>query len=304
MTIYEEADAQLLPGFKRQRVVIDGNHVMTLTAGTGPALLMLHGDPQTHLCWHHLAPRLADRFTVVLTDIRGRGETHKPMHRTDQNAYTKRAMANEQLAVMRALGHGTFSLIGHDRGARVARRLTLDHPDTVKQLIVMDIIPALDFYELFNAGIAQDYFYFSFLTQDHPIPERLIAGEPKGFLRLILDGLSDRPVQYDPLAMDAYLRANSAPEAITAMCECFRAGFHIDQYHDADDVKNERQIGCPTLVMWGENGVVGKHFNVAQIWRKWCTAPSFAPMPSGHFIPEEAPAATLRAIEQFLVVTE
>lgn len=300
MTIFEEADEKLLPGFRRRPVEVDGNPVMTLTAGTGPALLMLHGDPQTHLCWHHLAPALSERFTVVLTDIRGRGETHKPAHGTRENAYAKRAMADEQLAVMRALGHQTFVLVAHDRGARVARRLALDHPEVVTRLVVMDIIPALDFYEQSNADIAQDYFYFSFLTQDHPVPERLISGDPEAFLRLILQGLSDEPVEYEPVAMAAYLKANTTPEAITAMCECFRAGFHIDRLHDTEDRKNGRRIFCPTLVMWGEKGVVGTHFDVESVWRRWCTDPVFAPMPSGHFIPEEAPDAALAAIEHFL----
>ncbi len=195
MTTFEAADAKLLPGFKRQPVEIDGKQIMTLSAGSGPSLLMLHGDPQTHLCWHHIAPKLSKRFSVVLTDIRGRGETHKPGYDDRNNAYSKRAMAEEQLAVMRALGHDSFAIISHDRGARVARRLTLDHPDTVTQLVIMDIVPALDFYEALNADIAQDYFYFSFLTQDHPVPERLIAGNRKGFLRLILEGLSDKTVQ-------------------------------------------------------------------------------------------------------------
>lgn len=303
MTIFETADAMLLPGFKRQRINIDGHPVMTLSAGSGPALLMLHGDPQTHLCWHHIAPKLTDRYTVVLTDIRGRGETHKPAYSAQGNAYTKRAMADEQRAVMHALGHQTFTLVAHDRGARVARRLTLDHPEVVTRLVVMDIIPVLDFYEASNAQIAQDYFYFSFLTQDHPLPERLIAGDPERFLRVILEGLSDAPVRYNPLAMSAYLKANAAPAAITAMCECFRAGFHIDRYHDAKDRKEGRQINCPTLIMWGEKGVVAKHFDAKRIWQKWCSAATFAPMPSGHFIPEEAPAAALAAIERFLAAT-
>ena len=300
MTIFEEADAKLLPGFKRQQIEIDGNLVMTLTAGEGPALLMLHGDPQTHLCWHHIAPKLSERFTVVLTDIRGRGETHKPAYNGRKNAYTKRVMADEQLAVMRALGHRNFAIVTHDRGARVARRLTLDHPEAVTQLVVIDIIPALDFYETLNGGIAQDYFYFSFLTQDYPVSERLISGDPEGFLHLILEGLSDQPVRYDPMAMTANLKANSTPNAITAMCECFRAGFHIDRLHDDEDRRNERRITCPTLVMWGEKGVVGKHFDVENVWRGWCSAARFAPMPSGHFIPEEAPATALAAIEKFL----
>ena len=301
MNIFEEADAKLLPGFKRQLVNIDGGHILALTAGDGPPLLMLHGDPQTHLCWHHLAPKLTDRFTVVLTDIRGRGESHKPGHAAGNNAYSKREMATEQIAVMRALGHETFSLVAHDRGARVARRLALDHPKIVKQLVVMDIIPALDFYENSNAQIAQDYFYFSFLTQDYPIPDQLIAGDPEAFLRLILLGLSDQVVHYDERALSAYINANTTPDAITAMCECFRAGYHIDQMHDVADRANGKKISCPTLVMWGERGVVGKHFDVRHIWEGWCEQPRFASMPSGHFIPEEAPVEAFAALSNFLV---
>lgn len=300
MTIFEDADATLLPGFCRKVITIEGNDVLTVSAGSGPPLLMLHGDPQTHLCWHQIASELIHNFTVVLTDIRGRGETHKPGVGLKENFYSKRAMAFEQVAVMEALGHTRFSLVGHDRGARVARRLTLDYPEIVQQLVVMDIIPALDFYENLNADIAQDYFYFSFLTQDHPIPEKLIQGDPENFLRLILDSLSDKPVNYNPLALAAYLTANTTPEAVVAMCECFRAGYQIDQRHDAEDRAAGRKIGCPSLVMWGEKSVVGKHFDVHKIWKNWCVNPSFAPMPSGHFIPEEAPAEALLSMTKFL----
>lgn len=302
MTIFEHADAMLLSSFRRQWVEVANGKVLVLVAGSGPALLMLHGDPQTHLCWHHLAPKLTDRFTVVLTDIRGRGETHKPSHDPNANAYTKRKMAQEQLDVMRSLGHETFSLVAHDRGARVARRLALDHPEAVTQLAVMDVIPALDFYENSNAQIAQDYFYFSFLTQDYPVPETLIAGDPAGFLKLILLGLSDKVVQYDDMALQAYLTANQTPDAITAMCECFRAGFHIDRKHDQADRAEGKKIQCPTLVMWGERGVIGKNFDVEHIWRGWCDQSLFVPMPSGHFIPEEAPKDALVALNSFLNV--
>lgn len=300
MNIFEKADAELLPGFKRRVVEGEAGDVLTLSAGSGPPLLMLHGDPQTHLCWHLIAPRLTDRFTVVLTDIRGRGETHKPGPGKDASAYSKRAMAAEQVATMKALGHEMFSLVGHDRGARVARRMALDHPEVIEQLAVMDIVPALDFYDGLNAQIAQDYFYFCFLTQDHPLPERLIAGDPQGFLRHILLGLSDKPVEYSPVALDAYLCANAMPEAISAMCECFRAGYHIDRRHDGEDRAAGRQIRCPTLVMWGEKGVVGKHFDIQAIWKRWCARPTFAAMPSGHFIPEEAPEAAFSALSDFL----
>lgn len=302
MSIFEKADAKLLPSFERHPVEIDGKSVMTLIAGKGPPLLMLHGDPQTHLCWHHLAPALANKFTVVLTDIRGRGETHKPPHIEGQNAYTKREMAAEQLSVMHALGHETFSLVGHDRGARVARRLALDYPEAVAQLVVMDIIPALDFYENTNAKIAQDYFYFSFLTQSYPLPDRLISADPEAILKLILHGLSDQPVHYHDLALEAYLTANTSSDAVTAMCECFRAGYHIDRLHDVADRAAHKKIGCPTLVMWGERGVVGKHFDVRKIWDGWCEQPQFSAMPSGHFIPEEAPGEALAALNNFLVV--
>lgn len=300
MTLFEKADACLLPGFKRRFVTVDGQSILALIGGGGPPLLMLHGDPQTHLCWHHLAPALADRFTVVLTDLRGRGESHKPGHMAEGNAYTKRAMAREQYLVMQQLGFPAFSLVGHDRGARVARRLALDFPEAVKQLVVMDIVPAVDFYENTSAEIAQDYFYFSFLTQDYPIPDRLIAGDAEAFMRLILLGLSNKPVQYDPMALDIYLQSGGAVDSITAMCECFRAGYHIDRVHDAEDRAQGRKIACPTLVMWGEQGVVGKHFGVEAIWRGWCQHPSFAPMPSGHFIPEEAPNEAFNAMTRFL----
>lgn len=299
MTIFEEADQKLLPDFKRQPVEIDGKKIMVLSAGSGPALLMLHGDPQTHLCWHYLAPKLTDRFTVVLTDLRGRGESHKPDYLGDQNAYSKRESAAEQLAVMRKLGHETFSVVAHDRGARVARRMALDHSDAVTRLVVMDIIPALDFYEELNADIAQDYFYFSFLSQDRPVPEKLVAGDPKNFMRGMLLGLSDRPVEYDSLALSCYLKSSSTVGAVRAMCECFRAGWHIDRIHDAADREASKKIICPTLVMWGERGVVGKHFDVKRVWKKWCVHPIFEPMPSGHFIPEEAPNACFAALERF-----
>ncbi|MEM9732053.1 MAG: alpha/beta hydrolase [Pseudomonadota bacterium] len=300
MTLFEEADAKLLPGFERRWIDTAQGRVLALVGGTGPPLLMLHGDPQTHLCWHHIAPKLTEHFTVVLTDIRGRGETHKPPYNPPQNEYTKRDMALEQLEVMQLLGYDAFTLVAHDRGARVARRLALDHPQAVRQLVVMDIIPALDFYEHSNAQIAQDYFYFSFLTQDYPIPESLIAGDPEAFLKLILMGLSDGPMRYDPLALQAYLTANATPEAIGAMCQCFRAGFHIDRWHDQADRDVGRKIQCPTLVMWGEQGVVGKHFDVERIWRGWCKQPHFASIPCGHFIPEEAPEDALAAINKFI----
>ena len=300
MTLFETADEKLLPEFDRQRIEINGNPVLTLTAGNGPPLLMLHGDPQTHLCWHRVAPRLIDHFTVFLTDLRGRGESHKPPPSSNPERYSKRQMAKEQLGVMNALGFSQFSLVGHDRGARVARRLALDHPIAVTRLALLDIVPALDLYEQMDADLAQNYFYFSFLTQPYPLPEHLIAGDPEGFMRQILFGLAKRSPNYDKTALAAYLVSATRQEAITAMCECFRAGFHIDRGHDLQDRQAGRQIICPTLIAWGENGVIGKHFDMRRIWRSWCEKPTFAPMPCGHFIPEEAPDELSRVLSDFL----
>ncbi|NIA68148.1 alpha/beta hydrolase [Pelagibius litoralis] len=290
-------DAALLPGFERLTVQAGDGAIQTLVGGSGPPLLMLHGDPQTHLCWHRVAPHLMDHFTVVLTDLRGRGESHKPGRSADHGAYSKRVMAAEQVAVMAHLGFDRFALVGHDRGARVVRRLALDHPGKVNRLAVMDIVPALDFYERADSAIAQDYFYFFFLTQPYPAPERLIAGDPDHFMRQILTGLPGSKVPYDPRALKAYLDAATKEDAIAAICECFRAGIARDVEHDKQDRAAGRRIACPTLVFWGEEGVVGRHFDVQAIWQDWTTTAAFAPLPCGHFIPEEMPE---RATEQLL----
>lgn len=304
MTIYENADRALLPGFERMTVSLPDGDVRTLVGGDGPPVLMLHGDPQTHLCWRKIAPALAQDFTVVLTDLRGRGETHKPGCDADHAPYSKRAMAAEQAAVMERLGFPRFSLVGHDRGARLARRLALDLPERVRSLAVMDIVPALDFYERADSAVAQDYFYFFFLTQAHPLPERLIAGDARAFMAQILTGLSsDAPPVFEADALEVYLRASTSEEAIRAMCECFRAGYGIDRAHDAEDRDAGRVIACPTLVFWGEQGVVGRHFDVPSIWRRWAPDARFAPLPCGHFIPEEAPDATLAHLRELLSET-
>lgn len=300
MTLFEQADAELLPGFARNTIDIGEGAVRVLTAGEGPPLLMLHGDPQTHLCWHKLAPRLAERYSVVLTDLRGRGESHRPGRSDDHAAYSKRAMAAEQAAVMSRLGHDRFRLVGHDRGGRVARRLALDFPDRVEKLAIMDIVPALDFYESTSADLAQDYYYFYFLTQPYPTPERLIAGDPEGFMREILTGLSPGAVPYQEPALSVYLQSAAVPDSVTAMCECFRAGFSIDREHDRADRDAGRGIACPTLILWGEDGVAGRHFDMAEVWHRWAQNLHLAPMPGGHFIPEEAPEQALRALSDFL----
>lgn len=300
MTVFEDMDRARLPGFERSMVPTKDGAIRVLVGGSGPPLLMLHGDPQTHLCWHRIAPQLTESFTVVLTDLRGRGESHKPACSPDHRPYAKREMAAEQVEVMEHLAFERFSLVGHDRGARVARRLALDHPGKVERLAVMDIVPAIDFYEQANSAIAQDYFYFFFLTQPHPHPETLIGGDPDAFMRQILTGLTKDDLRYDPGVLDVYLRASTTEAAVAAMCECFRAGITRDREDDKRDRLTGRKIECPTLVVWGERGVVGRHFNMRQIWQQWTTSVSFVPMPCGHFIPEEAPELATEHLLAFL----
>lgn len=300
MLSFERLDQTLLPGFRRILVSAPEGEILALIGGAGPPVLMMHGDPQTHLCWHGVAPSLVDRYTVVLTDLRGRGESHKPGATADSAAYAKRAMAAEQLAVMEALGFQTFRVVGHDRGARVARRMALDHPDRIDQLVVMDVVPEIDLYAQTNADIAQDYFYFFFLTQPFPLPDDLIKASATPFMRQILTGLSESEPPYDEAALALYIASAGRDESITAMCECFRAGLSHDIFHDREDRAAGRQIACPTLVVWGTEGVVGRHFDVPAVWTAWAPGSRFAPLPCGHFIPEEQPEAVVALLSAFL----
>ncbi len=300
MTLFEELDQRLLPGFRRQVVDAGDGPIQTLVAGDGPPVLMLHGDPQTHLCWHKIAPDLTRSHTIVLADLRGRGESHKPGPTDDHSPYSKRAMAAEQVAVMNKLGFSTFAVVGHDRGARVARRMALDHAEAVEKLTVMDIVPAIDFYEQTNARIAQDYYYFFFLTQPRPIAEKLIAGDPRRFMGQILTGLPGAMVPYEPDALELYLQSSSTVETVSALCECFRAGRTRDIEFDTIDRSNQKKIECPTLVMWGANGVVGQCFDMHSIWKSWAPNSRFEPLNCGHFIPEEAAEEAAELLKGFL----
>jgi haloacetate dehalogenase len=300
MTRFEDLDQRLLPEFRRLMIDVGEGPIRVLIGGEGPPLLMLHGDPQTHLCWHEIAPELCASHTVVLTDIRGRGESHKPTGADIRFPYTKRAMAAEQVAVMDRLGFGSFAVAGHDRGARVARRMAMDHPGKIEKLVVMDVVPSIDLYEKTNAQIAQDYYYFFFLTQPSPIAEKLIGGDPRSFMGQILTGLPGASVPYDQGALELYLQSSTTPEAIAAMCECFRTGRTQDVEIDREDRMAGTKIKCPTLVMWGTRGLVGQCFDLNEIWSGWADRPEFAPIDCGHFIPEEAPEEATALLQGFL----
>ncbi|MEM7798902.1 MAG: alpha/beta hydrolase [Chloroflexota bacterium] len=300
MNSFERMDHQLLPRFTRHAIDAGDGPIQALVGGSGPPVLLLHGDPQTHLCWHLVAPILAQSNTVVMTDLRGRGESHKPGHSPSHLAYSKRVMAVEQLRVMQALGFSIFSVVGHDRGGRVARRMALDHPDSIEKAVIIDIVSASDLYKLTNARLAQEYFYFYFLTQPHPLPEQLISGAPQAFMRNIITGLATSDHFFNAEALNLYLESASTPASIEAMCECFRAGLVQDVADDEKSLEDGQKIQCPTLILWGEKGVVGQYFDMRIVWQGWADNLQFEGLPCGHFVPEEQPERLTTRLRGFL----
>ncbi len=260
--------------------------------GSGPPLLLLHGYPQTHAMWHLVAPRLARDFTVVATDLRGYGDSSKPATAEDHEPYSKRAMARDQVAVMAQLGYERFAVAGHDRGARCAYRMALDHPERVERLAVLDVIPTVDMYERTDMRMALGAWHWFFLAQPFDLPERLLAADPEGFY------FGTRRDLVAPDALAEYERCLRDPRVIHALCEDYRAGATIDFEMDKTD-RGTRRIDCPVLVLWGVNGPLGR-FDPLPIWETWATDLRGAALPCGHHLPEEAPDETYAALHEFL----
>jgi len=254
-------------------------------------LLLLHGYPQTHAMWHRIAPRLAEHFTVVAADLRGYGDSSKPPGEVDHRGYSKRAMAQDQIELMRALGFARFRLAGHDRGGRVAHRLARDHPECVERLAVLDISPTAIMYEKTDRAFATAYYHWFFLIQPYDLPERLIAADPAYYLKKKLGGWGSAGISiFDPRAYAEYERCFRDPALIHASCEDYRASATIDLEHDAADAG--RPIGCPLLVLWGERGVVHRLFDPIADWKRVATDVRGKPLPCGHYLAEEAPDET------------
>jgi len=264
-----------------------------------PPLLLLHGFPQTHTIWHAVVARLRRRFTLVLPDLRGYGDSDKPDGGGDHSAYSKRTMAQDAVLLMQGFGFERFFVCGHDRGGRVAHRLALDHPQAVRALMLLDISPTLTMYERTTMEFAQRYYHWFFLIQPAPLPERLIGADPLFYLRTKVGGWgSGGTTFFDPRALAEYERCFADPAAIHAMCEDYRAAASIDLDHDRADAA--RRIECPVRVLWGERGVVHRLFTPVEDWRAKSTAPvSGRPMPTGHYIPEEAPTLLADEMETF-----
>ena len=302
------ANAALFPGFRQSFVTtpgltingtpVPGASINTLVGGKGPPLLLLHGHPETHVAWHKVAGRLAERFTVVLTDLRGYGDSSKPEGGPDHVNYSQRAMGNDQVAVMKSLGFDRFPAVGHDRGGRVLHAMMLSHPDAVTRAVMLDIAPGGEMYARTNQEFATKYFWWFFHVQAAPLPETLINAEPEAYLKAHLDAQCDTPGAVTALAFAEYLRCYRDPACVHAVCEDYRAEVTIDaQLLKSDGGRKPQQ---PLLALWGAKGTVGKMFDVIDLWKQEAANVQGQALPCGHLIAEEAPDAMLAAMQPFL----
>ena len=285
------------PGFERRRVETAGATINLVTAGAGPPLLLLHGYPQTHLMWRKVAPLLAAEFTVVAPDLRGYGDSSKPPAGPGNANYAKRALAQDQVETMAALGFDRFRVAGHDRGARVAHRLARDHPERVERLALLDIVPTLYRFETIDQKAATASYHWFFLIQPGGLPERLIGAEPEFFLRHSLGSWARDPAAFEPEIFAEYLRCFKNPETIRATCDEYRAGATIDLEHDRAD--RSSGIAMPLLMLWGRRSAQGSGYDILGVWRDHAENVSGHAVDSGHFLPEEAPDETYRALRGF-----
>jgi haloacetate dehalogenase len=274
--------------------------VHAVVGGEGPALLLLHGYPQTHLMWQAAAPLLAERFTVIATDLSGYGDSLRPVPADDHLPHSKRALAEDQLAAMAALGHDRFAVAGHDRGGRVAYRMALDHPEAVRALAVLDIVPTAEVWARADDRFALGYWHWGFLAQPAPLPERLIAGDPQAYfdfhLRTI--GIGADPGRYPEEVISAYRRQLDDPSTLQAICEDYRAGASVDRRHDEAD--RGRHIECPVLCLWGSRGALGVFYgDVLEVWRSWAPDITGGAIDASHFLVEDEPALVADRLRRF-----
>ncbi|MGC5781721.1 alpha/beta fold hydrolase [Methylobacterium sp. NFXW15] len=291
--------ADFLPGFARHRIdTAPGVTIHARSGGSGPPILLLHGHPQTLSTWLHVGPRLAEHRSVVAMDLRGYGDSSKPEGGERHEAYSKRAMAADAVAVMRALGHERFAVIGHDRGGRVAHRLALDHGGAVEKIALFDIAPTATMYARTDKDFATRYFWWFFFIQPAPLPERLIGADPDYFLRHHIENQSKTPGSTPPDLYAEYLRCYADPACRHAICEDYRASAGIDLDHDAADA--DRRIAVPLLALWGTKGTVGKTYDVLATWREKAHDVTGRALDCGHTLQEERPDEVLAELDRFL----
>ncbi|HEX3441359.1 MAG TPA: alpha/beta hydrolase [Pseudolabrys sp.] len=292
----------MLDGFTRSEIQTSGARIVTVAGGKGPPLLLMHGNPFNHLSWLKVAPTLAAHFTVVCSDLRGYGDSEKPPGGEDHSGYSFRAMAQDQVEVMAALGYDQFLAAGHDRGGRVLHRMCLDHPEIVTRAAILDIIPQ---HHLLN-NVTRQWgtlsWHWFFNIQPYDLPERMMGADPDWFIEKKLAKTKQGLSFFDPAALAEYKRCFRDPQTIHAICEDYRATFGVDLEMDTTDFGAGRKIECPLLLLWGATGGVGRNSKPgpAEIWQRYASNIVGAKaLPCGHYLSEEAPAETTAALLEF-----
>jgi haloacetate dehalogenase len=297
---HDEKEDAVLEGFTRSEIETSGARIVTLRGGSGPPLLLLHGNPFTHLSWHKFAPRLAQEFTVVATDLRGYGDSEKPPGGADHSGYSFRAMAQDQVDVMAALGFERFMAAGHDRGARVVHRMCLDHPEKVLRVSILDIIPQHHLFNNVTQAWATASYHWFFMIQPAPMPERLMSADPDFFIEKKLAKTDQGLSFFGAAALAEYKRCFRNPATVHAMCEDYRACATVDLAMDREDFAAGRSIACPVQLLWGATGAVGRLHQPVEVWRAYAADIRDArALTCGHYLSEEAPEETYRALREF-----
>lgn len=270
----------------------DGVHINAMVGGEGPPVLLLHGYPQCLAMWSAIAPRIARAgYRVIAADLRGYGDSSKPACAADHANYAFRALAQDQVRVMQSLGHETFHVIGHDRGGRTAHRMALDHPARVKSLAVLDIVPTYAMFMDTNRHVAGGYWHWYFLAQPAPFPEHMIGLDPDFFYETCLVGWGKTTIEeFDAWQISEYRRCWRDPAMIHGSCSDYRAAATIDLEHDAADISTK--VACPTLVLWGEHGLMGRLFDMKAEWEKRLAHMTADTLAGGHFFPDKSPGET------------
>lgn len=290
----------MFSGFQKAQCHVNGVDIAYRIGGSGPGLLLLHGHPQTHIIWRKVAPVLAERFTVVTADLRGYGDSGKPPADPQHLTYAKRTLAQDNIELMQTLGFDTFDLLAHDRGARVAHRLAMDHPAAVRRMVLLDIAPTLAMYSQTDETFARAYWHWFFLIRPAPLPETLIDADPDLYLRSVMGTRSAGLAPFMDGAFEEYLRCLKLPGTARGICEDYRASATIDLEHDRADRAANRMLTMPTLALWGANGIVGKCFDPLAEWNKVAVNVQGKALPGGHYLPEEVPEALLDEVTAFL----
>jgi haloacetate dehalogenase len=292
----------MMEGFTRAEVKTSGARIVTVHGGKGPPLLLMHGNPFTHLSWHKIAPRLAEEFTVVATDLRGYGDSEKPPGGEDHSGYSFRAMAQDQVEVMASLGFKKFMAAGHDRGARVLHRMALDHPAVVERAAILDIIPQHNLYTHMTREWAKASYHWLFMIQREPLPERLMSADPDFYITTKLSKSKAGLSFFGKEALEEYKRCFRNPATVHAMCEDYRATYGVDFEMDKVDFAAGRKITCPALILWGATGAVGRNHKPAEVWKDYAAdIRGTKALPCGHYLSEEAPEETYQALREFFL---